>query len=197
MRPATARLYRPLRRWGRVERLPLTHLGEGLRCFVCRPRAQHGLGLEFALVGDHVEASWLPQADFEGWPGVLHGGAIASALDEGAAWAMIGVSGRVGFTTRLDLRFLKPVPLARPAKVLGHVKDVGERGGTYTAEVHLEEGALAAVAAVDYAFVDDKAVERILGRGLDGRLGEWLRAPPERRKALTLQWSREHAARAP
>jgi acyl-coenzyme A thioesterase PaaI-like protein len=180
------------------ERLPLTHLGEGLRCFVCRPRDQAGLGLTFDLLGDHVEAPWLPQEAYEGWPGVLHGGAIAAVLDEGAAWAMIGIEGQVGFTTRMDIRFHKPVPLAKEATVVGRVLGLQGRGGRFASEVRLASGELAASAEVEYVFVDDKMVERVLGRAVPGRLGEWLRAPPPERKALTLRWSREWARqRAP
>lgn len=177
-----------------MERLPLTHLGEGLPCFVCR-HGHGGLAVKFWLVGDHVEGDWLPDAGFEGWPGVMHGGATSALLDEAAGWAMIAVAGRVGFTTRLDIRFHKPVPSGRPAKGHGRPVQVGDRGGVFTSEVRLQDGTLAAGATAEYAFVDEAMVGRILGRGLEGRLGQWIRAAPEERKALTLQWSRELAAR--
>lgn len=177
-----------------MERLPLTHIGEGLPCFICR-HGQGGLGTQFWLVGDHVEGDWLPDASFEGWPGVMHGGATAALLDEAGGWAMIAVAGRVGFTTRLDIRFHKPVPSGQPARVQGKPVRIEARGGVFESEVRLADGSLAASATVEYAFVDEKAVERILGRGLEGRLGEWIRAAPEARRELTLRWSRELAAK--
>lgn len=177
-----------------MERLPLTHISEGLPCFVCRHGAG-GLGVRFWLVGDHVEGDWVPDGAFEGWPGVMHGGATSALLDEAGGWAMIAVAGRVGFTTRLDIRFHKPVPSGRAATVRGAPLQVGERGGTFRSEVRLADGALAAEATVEYAFVDEKTAERVLGRSLEGRLGEWLRASPDERRRLTLAWSRELARR--
>lgn len=177
-----------------MERLPLTHIGEGLPCFVCR-HGQGGLALRFWLVGERVEGDWVPDAAFEGWPGVMHGGATSALLDEAAGWAMIAVAGRVGFTTRLDIRFHKPVPSGKPAKVRGWPLKVEERGGVFHSQVDLQDGSLAASATVEYAFVDEKTAERVLGRSLDGRIGAWIRAQPEERKALTLRWSRELAAR--
>ncbi len=43
-------------------------------CFVCGERNASGLRLKFRREGEQVVAEFLPEAAFEGFPGVVHGG---------------------------------------------------------------------------------------------------------------------------
>ena len=53
------------------------------RCFVCGKRNEHGLRLDFELIGeDRVRTEFTPPKRFQGWKDVLHGGIIATILDE-------------------------------------------------------------------------------------------------------------------
>ena len=51
-------------------------------CFVCGVRNDAGLKLQFRREDDLVVAEFLPQTQFQGFPGVVHGGILASLLDE-------------------------------------------------------------------------------------------------------------------
>ena len=58
-------------------------------CYACGPRNSEGLRLEFYMSGDNkekVEAIFTPRDNLQGWPEALHGGIVATLLDEAAAY---------------------------------------------------------------------------------------------------------------
>jgi acyl-coenzyme A thioesterase PaaI-like protein len=64
----------------------------------------------FARDGDTVTASFRPRDEFRGFHDILHGGVIATALDEILAWTSILVVGYMAVTAKLDLRFRNAAP---------------------------------------------------------------------------------------
>ena len=82
------------------------------RCFGCGTDNPIGLGLDdFVREGSIVRAQFSPRSDFNGFSTVLHGGIVATALDEIMAWAAILVEETMVVTGTLDLRFRKPAEL--------------------------------------------------------------------------------------
>lgn len=87
------------------------------RCVVCSPDHPSGLRLSFALAQDgSVEAVFAGGAAFEGCPGWLHGGVIASLLD-GAMTNCLFAHGHAALTGELKVRFRHPVATDRAATV--------------------------------------------------------------------------------
>jgi acyl-coenzyme A thioesterase PaaI-like protein len=64
----------------------------------------------FARDGDTVTASFRPRDEFRGFHDILHGGVIATALDEILAWTSILVVGYMAVTAKLELRFRNAAP---------------------------------------------------------------------------------------
>jgi acyl-coenzyme A thioesterase PaaI-like protein len=64
----------------------------------------------FARDGDIVTASFRPRDEFRGFHDILHGGVIATALDEILAWTSILVAGHMAVTAKLELRFRNAAP---------------------------------------------------------------------------------------
>ncbi|KAL5353249.1 hypothetical protein ACLOAV_001285 [Pseudogymnoascus australis] len=59
--------------------------------------------------GEYVVLAWLGRR-LSGWPGVVHGGLLATLLDECLArTGMRGLDGGVGVTARLELGYKRPV----------------------------------------------------------------------------------------
>ena len=76
------------------------------RCFGCGAQNPIGLHLDhFAETADGIEAPFTPGSSFIGFHGVVHGGVIATALDEVSAWSAIVSEGVFVFTAKLDLRY--------------------------------------------------------------------------------------------
>jgi acyl-coenzyme A thioesterase PaaI-like protein len=82
---------------------------KGYDCFVCSPNNPVGLHLDFYLDGDIVKTNWQPADVYQGYPNILHGGIQATLLDEIASWAVYVIAGTGGVTSRMEVRYKKPV----------------------------------------------------------------------------------------
>jgi acyl-coenzyme A thioesterase PaaI-like protein len=116
-----------------------------LKCFVCGLENAAGLHMTFYDQADGSTVSDITVPDrYQGYPGVVHGGILASMLDEVAARsAMQGDANRFMMTARMEIRYRKPVPVGQPLRLLGRL---GRRRGRFTivhGEVHLSDGSLA------------------------------------------------------
>ena len=91
------------------ERVPLDPhtFGEEQQCFGCGPHNHHGMQLRFFREGDEVVTTFEAREGWEGAPGIVHGGLQATLADEIGAWTLIGLKGRFGFTSSLQLRYLQ------------------------------------------------------------------------------------------
>jgi uncharacterized protein (TIGR00369 family) len=99
---------------------PFAHSANN-RCFGCGPANTFGLCLEFLLASDGAVVSLpvVPEA-FEGHPGYLHGGIIATLLDEAMSKA-VRVQGRPSMTRKMEVEYLRPVPSSAPLRIEGRV----------------------------------------------------------------------------
>ncbi|NCA86517.1 MAG: PaaI family thioesterase [Clostridia bacterium] len=81
----------------------------GYNCFGCSPDNKLGLRLSFVNEGEYIVAQWQPQPQFQGYQNLLHGGIQATLLDEIASWYVYARLQTAGVTSRLDVRYRKPV----------------------------------------------------------------------------------------
>lgn len=91
------------------------------RCFGCGVANPSGLHLEFLLAADGsvVCLPIIPEA-FESIPGYLHGGIIATLLDEAMSKA-VRAQGHSAMTRHLQVDYLRPVPSLAPLRIEGRV----------------------------------------------------------------------------
>ena len=83
-------------------------LPHALGCFVCGVRNPLGLGLDLATDSRVVECRFCFRTEHCGFRGTIHGGLIATVLDEAMAW-VIGVHARrFAYCAELNTRFLAP-----------------------------------------------------------------------------------------
>jgi uncharacterized protein (TIGR00369 family) len=122
---------------------PFAHSASN-RCFGCGPANAAGLNLEFLIASDGAVVSLPVVPDtFEGHPGYLHGGIIATLLDEAMSKAVRAL-GRTSMTRKMEVEYLRPVPSGAPLRIEGRV--VRSEGRKHWAEaviVNAEETALA------------------------------------------------------
>lgn len=117
-------------------------------CFVCGLENDFGLHLSFYFDEQkRVICETQFAAHYQGYPGVVHGGIVATALDETLARSvMYEDANRFMFTGKLTTRYRKPVPVERPVRLVGEVvKDRG-RMAECTAKLYDQDGELLAEA---------------------------------------------------
>ena len=99
---------------------PMAHKAQN-RCFGCGPANAGGLHLEF-LVAEDGSVVCLPTIpdSFEGPAGYLHGGIIATLLDE-AMSKSIRARGLTAMTRQMEINYLRPVHSEAPIRVEGRL----------------------------------------------------------------------------
>jgi uncharacterized protein (TIGR00369 family) len=99
---------------------PMAHSANN-ECFGCGVTNPAGLHLEFFLTEDHSVVSMpvVPRA-FDGHPGYLHGGIIATLLDE-AMSKSVRARGSVAMTRHMEVDYLRPVPSGVPVRIEARV----------------------------------------------------------------------------
>jgi uncharacterized protein (TIGR00369 family) len=97
---------------------PLAHAAQN-RCFGCGHANPTGLRLEFFLAGDGsvVSLPTIPNT-FEGPSGILHGGIVATLLDEAMSKA-VRAKGFSAMTRHIEVEYLRPVPSLAPLRLEG------------------------------------------------------------------------------
>jgi acyl-coenzyme A thioesterase PaaI-like protein len=97
-------------------------------CFVCGQRNPYGLQLVFRQEEQSIVADFQPREEHQGFPGVIHGGIVASVLDE--------VLGRTPYlsehpewtlTGRLELRYRRYVPFGPLLRVRATLEKANRR----------------------------------------------------------------------
>ncbi|HTX77546.1 MAG TPA: PaaI family thioesterase [Terracidiphilus sp.] len=99
---------------------PLAHAAHN-RCFGCGEANATGLQLRFFLAEDGtvVCPATIPDR-FEGHPGYLHGGIIATLLDEIMSKVMRS-RGVLSMTRHMEVDYLRPVPSNAPLRLEGRM----------------------------------------------------------------------------
>jgi len=134
---------------------------EGYLCFGCCPDNEFGLKLKFTENDDFIESEWEPNASFQGYKNILHGGIQASLLDEIAGWAVSVKLGSSGVTSHLDIRYKKPVKVDEGnIKLRARVIKQENKIATVEAILLNSKGIICAEALIDYYVLPEEKAKR-------------------------------------
>ena len=147
------------------ERLtPLAHTAQN-RCFGCGPANPIGLHLDFYIAEDQSVVCTPTVADsFEGPPGLLHGGIIATLLDE-AMSKSVRVRGLTAMTRQIEIEYLRPVPSATEISIVGRL--VRSEGRKHWTEAQILNEKSKVLATAKGLFVEVRASRMTTGRPED------------------------------
>jgi acyl-coenzyme A thioesterase PaaI-like protein len=122
-------------------------------CFICGRENPVGLKLDFYTVAPgKVQADLLIPAEFEGYPGIVHGGIIAAILDECGGRAQMTSPGRFMVTAQLNVRYRLKVPSSTALVVIGEAGD--RRGRVSYAHSEIQDMAGVVLADAELVLVD-------------------------------------------
>lgn len=117
-------------------------------CFVCGRENTGGLHIQF--YEDHqtqqIVAPLLLPERFQGYPGITHGGVIASILDEISGRAVMMSSDDHPFwvTAKMEVRYRKPTPTETPLLAVGWVVKQRRRLAEVAGEIRQQDGTITA-----------------------------------------------------
>lgn len=118
-------------------------------CFVCGVDNPAGLHIDFYETGPgEVTADYIVKEEFQGYPGIVHGGIVAAMLDEVTGRALMGPldNPRFMFTARLGIKYRKPVPIGKPLRLVGIAGESKSRKAVAYGYIYNDEGNLLAEA---------------------------------------------------
>ncbi|HWX19993.1 MAG TPA: PaaI family thioesterase [Candidatus Binatia bacterium] len=120
-------------------------------CFVCGESNPVGLKLRFETDGRRVRTRFMPGSEHIGFKQTVHGGLIATLLDEIMVWACAVQTKQFAFCAELNLRFVSPLRPNQKAIATGDLT-ANRRGRIFEAKAELrdERGALLASATGKY-----------------------------------------------
>ncbi|GGG73730.1 PaaI family thioesterase [Edaphobacter dinghuensis] len=133
-------------------------------CFGCGPANPQGLHLSFEIDTTHPEA---PTATahiqltqlYEGPPGYIHGGIVATLLDESMSKLNRPLS-VLAMTRHMEVDYLRPAPLHQPLTLISrHLRREG-RKLFHQAELLDSEGAVLARGKGLFVVIDEKLLAR-------------------------------------
>jgi len=122
---------------------PLDHSAQN-RCFGCGQANPVGLHLDFFLAEDHSVVGFPAIPDtYEGPAGYLHGGIIATLLDEIMSKSVRAL-GFTSMTRHIEVDYRRPVPSCAPIRLEGRVvRSEGRKHWTEAKIIDAEGSALA------------------------------------------------------
>jgi uncharacterized protein (TIGR00369 family) len=133
---------------------PIAHSAQN-RCFGCGKANPIGLHLDFFLASDGLVVCLAAIPDtYEGPTGYLHGGIIATLLDETMSKA-VRAKGLTAMTRHMEIDYRRPVPSGTLIRMEGRL--VRTEGRKHWAEAHILDPDGAALADGKGLFVEVKS----------------------------------------
>jgi len=133
-------------------------------CFVCGIENRFGLHLKFYDTGEgEVTTDCILPAEYQGYPGIVHGGVVAAMLDEAAGRSQMGAveAPRFMFTARLQVHYRKNVPVGKPLRLVGRAGVVKARVAEATSAIYDPDGVLLAEAEAILVNVPDTIIASV------------------------------------
>lgn len=106
-------------------------------CFGCSNTNPLGLGLRFFRQGQEVISRFRGNELLCGAPGILHGGILATLIDEVSCSTVISLHGMLVVTGELTVRYLAPCPVGEEIEVRARVVGRHERYFVVNSDVTL------------------------------------------------------------
>lgn len=107
------------------------------KCFACGPDNPEGLRLDWQSIDSGMVALFSPGEKFQGWQGVVHGGILATVLDEAMTRLAILVHGPA-VTAEITVRYIAPALIGEPLWIRGELDSVSRKVITGRSEIRKE-----------------------------------------------------------
>ncbi|MBN2645785.1 MAG: PaaI family thioesterase [Desulfuromonadaceae bacterium] len=91
-------------------------------CFVCGTQNPQGMGVHFEVNPEEqrAHARFTIPVHYQGWQGIVHGGILATLLDEVSVYACRSMAPQL-VTAELNVRYRKPAPVGQPLDLVAEV----------------------------------------------------------------------------
>eukprot|EP00698_Gefionella_okellyi_P016502 TRINITY_DN4723_c0_g1_i1.p1 TRINITY_DN4723_c0_g1~~TRINITY_DN4723_c0_g1_i1.p1 ORF type:complete len:199 (+),score=22.85 TRINITY_DN4723_c0_g1_i1:152-748(+) len=142
----------------------------GFNCFGCASHNPAGLKLTFfANRKQEVGCVYKASSDHVSFAGIVHGGILATVIDDLSYYCLLYHVGRPGLTTNVNVNYRKPAFAKNELTGLSVLASQDERQAVIGVRLLDSSGAVCAEGTTTYALVNKTVFERIVGKGeVDG-----------------------------
>ena len=156
-------------------------------CLVCGRHNVHGLGLSLHVDETGlVSTEFTPRAEHIGFEGIIHGGLLATVLDEAMVWAATWAGKRFCVAGEMSVRFRKSAAVGRALRCVATVESAASKRPGLPRLIHatgriveVDGGALVAEATGKYVPVSPERNRQVVATLVD--------EPPTRQAAAVLK----------
>lgn len=113
-------------------------LSDDRYCFACGPLNPIGLRMEVSYRNNKAFSRLSIKREFQGWQNIIHGGVLATVLDEIMAHAVIHYVGHC-VTTSLQITYRTPLHADQDIEVVGYVAEEKRRVAIARGEITIPE----------------------------------------------------------
>lgn len=133
------------------------------RCFACSKINPIGLKLDFSFHNDEARTKWIPKEEYQGWPGVLHGGITATILDEVMAYAIVH-KGIMAATVEMSVKYCKKIPIGEEILARAWIEKGTKKVFYVNAEIQNKDKEILAEGSGKYFRMNDKYLNLIISK---------------------------------
>lgn len=108
----------------------MNHFADGIKlpryhhCFVCGDQNPIGLDVTFTVRNNRIETTFTPEPHHGGYQNIVHGGILATLLDECMGWSGIFSRPILSYTAELNVRYKESAYVGENLLIYGElVKD--------------------------------------------------------------------------
>ena len=125
-------------------------------CFACGPQNPHGLRLrDFQFDGTYYSVEWRPSRSYQGWAGIVHGGIVATLLDE-VMTRLLWEQGHTVATAEMCIKYHRAAPLDTELIARAWLTKSKRRFLQTAAELLLPDGSVVASAEAKFLIPRDE-----------------------------------------
>ncbi|MEE9566055.1 MAG: PaaI family thioesterase [Desulfobacteria bacterium] len=105
-------------------------------CFACGTLNPIGLRMEVSFRDNKAFSRLALKREFQGWSDIVHGGVMATILDEIMAHAVLHYVGQA-VTTSLEVTYRAPLHVGEEFEAMGYVAEQKSRAAVAKAEIRI------------------------------------------------------------
>lgn len=137
-------------------------------CFVCGSRNEAGLQLDVVSGDGEARAEFQPDARWEGYQGVVHGGVLSAVFDDLMFHAIYSVIKQLAVTASLEVCFRLPARIGTRLYCHARVAEPGAQGYgrlvNVEGEIRDQDKRLLATSKSQYVIMSQARMDDFMGR---------------------------------
>lgn len=118
-------------------------------CFVCSKNNPKGLQITFERIENMTIAKFTVEKEYEGYPGIVHGGILAAVLDD-AMGNIKYLKGYVAYTVEMSIRYINPSFIGEELEVRGWLESAQHKIVKATGDIRDKKGTVKVRARAKY-----------------------------------------------